>query len=82
MADWRFGDHHTELQWQNRMKARGWTPDHISEAISTGSPVPAVNLVRPGQPAERFVHPVTGRSVVIDPASREILHIGGDGFVY
>jgi len=30
----------------------------------------------------RYVHPVTGRSVVIDAGTGEVIHIGGNGFRY
>jgi hypothetical protein len=28
----------------------------------------------------RFVHPATGRSVVVDDTIGEVFHVGGDGF--
>jgi hypothetical protein len=28
------------------------------------------------------VHPRTGRSVVVDDATGEVFHVGGDGFEY
>jgi hypothetical protein len=33
-------------------------------------------------PALRYVHPVTGKSVVVDAATGEIFHVGGEGFRY
>jgi hypothetical protein len=42
----------------------------------------AKNLVNKGNAATRFVHPETGRSVVIDDVTTEVLHVGGDGFKY
>jgi hypothetical protein len=33
-------------------------------------------------PATRFVHPKTGKSVVVDNATGEIFHVGGEGFRY
>jgi hypothetical protein len=64
------------------MSRRGWTPDQITEAIQQGQPFPAVNKVNPGNAAVRYVHPTTGRSVVVDTATGEVIHVGGDGFVY
>ena len=32
--------------------------------------------------ATRYVHPETGRSVVIDNVTGEVIHVGGDGFKY
>ena len=36
----------------------------------------------PGNAATRHVHPTTGRSVVVDDVTGEVIHVGGDGFVY
>jgi hypothetical protein len=79
---WTLGRNHSAEQWRAKMSARGWTPEQITEAIEQGQPVPAVNLVNPGNQATRFVHPTTGRSVVVDDATGEVIHVGGDGFVY
>jgi hypothetical protein len=64
------------------MSSRGWTSDQITEAIASGDQFPATNLVNPGNPATRYVHPTTGRSVVVDNATAEVIHVGGDGFKY
>jgi hypothetical protein len=64
------------------MARRGWTDSQIDEAIADGPKFPATNLVNPGNPATRHVHPTTGRSVVIDDANREVIHVGADGFLY
>ena len=79
---WTLGGNHSAQQWQNKMRQRGWTPDQITEAIQQGQKFPAVNLVNSGNAATRFVHPTTGRSVVVDDVTREVIHVGGDGFVY
>ncbi len=64
------------------MQKRGWTPAQITEAIRAGQLFPAPNLVNPGHAATRYVHPTTGRSVVVDDVSSEVIHVGGDGFLY
>jgi hypothetical protein len=64
------------------MRQRGWTLDQITEAVQNGQKIPAVNNVNPGNAATRHVHPTTGRSVVIDNVTKEVIHVGGDGFVY
>ena len=79
---WRFGSNHTAHQWRDKMRQRGWTPDQITEAVSNGRKVPAVNNVNPGNATTRYIHPTTGRSVVIDDVTKEVIHVGGDGFVY
>ena len=80
--NWKMGGNHTPQQWQDKMKVRGWTPAQITEAMQAGGAVPAVNNVNPGNPATRYIHPATGRSVVVDDVTSEVIHVGGDGFVY
>jgi hypothetical protein len=79
---WKLGSKHSAQQWQNKMRQRGWTPDQITEAVESGQKHPATNLVNPGNSATRYIHPVTGRSIVVDDATEEVIHVGGDGFIY
>mgnify|MGYP002351293230 CR=1 FL=1 len=79
---WKFGKHKSTLKWQNQMVRRGWTEDHITDAIHNGQQFRANNLINPQNPATRFVHPETGQSVVIDDITKELLHVGGKGFLY
>jgi hypothetical protein len=81
-AGWRLGSNHTAQQWADRMAQRGWTPQQISDAIANGRSFPAINNVNPTNPATRYVHPTTGRSVIVDNATNEVIHVGGDGFLY
>jgi len=80
--DWNYGHHKKPTKWQNQMKQRGWTEDQISKAIREGQQYKAENLVNPNNHATRYVHPDTGRSVVIDNITKELIHVGGDGFLY
>lgn len=64
-----------------QMAARGWTPGQIEEAVRQGRRHQTVNR-ETGGPATRYVHPRTGRSVVIDDVSGDVIHVGGDGFLY
>jgi hypothetical protein len=64
------------------MRQRGWTPQQITEAIEHGQQFQAVNRVNSANQAARYVHPTTGRSVVVDNVTGEVIHVGGDGFVY
>ena len=64
-----------------QMAPRGWTPEAIARAIGAGQRIPAVNKAT-GNAAMRFVHPETGRSVVVDLATNEVIHVGGPGFKY
>ncbi len=79
---WKLGSNHSAQQWQNQMTQRGWTPNQITEAVQNGQQFPAVNNVNPANAATRYVHPTTGRSVVVDNVTEEVIHVGGDGFVY
>lgn len=54
----------------------------ITEAISQGKQYKAVNMVNKSNGATRYVHPVTGRSVVVDDVTKELLQVGGDGFLW
>jgi hypothetical protein len=65
----------------DQMDARGWTPEQIDEAAKSGSRIDAINRYT-GAPATRYVNPTTGRSVVIDDATGEVVHVGADGFSY
>lgn len=64
-----------------QMAARGWTPEQIDEARERGERHPAVNH-ETGRAATRYIHPETGRSVVIEDVSGDVIHVGGDGFIY
>ena len=79
---WTWGSNHSAQEWADRMVARDWTPEQITEALATGQQFPAVNKVNQGNSATRHVHPETGRSVVVDDQTNEVIHVGGDGFVY
>jgi hypothetical protein len=61
-----------------QMAKRGWTDEQIEEALQTRG-IPARGK---RGPATRYVHPTTGRSVVVDDATGEVFHVGGDGFEY
>jgi len=63
------------------MRARGWTDAQIREAREHGGRQPSVNR-ETGQAATRYIHPGTGRSVVIEDVSGDVIHVGGDGFIY
>jgi RHS repeat-associated protein len=81
-SGWNLGSGKTAAKWSGQMAKRGWTGEAITEALQKGERFDAENLVNKGNPAGRYVHPTTGRSVVIDEKTREVIHIGGDGFKY
>jgi hypothetical protein len=79
---WNLGGHKSAQKWQNQMKKRGWTPQQIDDAISSGQKFPAPNNINPANGATRYVNPTTGQSVVVDNVTGEVLHVGGPGFRY
>lgn len=81
-TEWKFGTFKGAQKWARQMAKRGWTEKQITEAIESGQRFPAPNNVNPANTATRYVHPATGRSVVVDDVTKEVLHIGGDGFKY
>ena len=64
------------------MSKRGWTPQEILDAYKQGVSYPASDVAAGGTPATRFVHPTTGKSVVINNATGRVIHVGGTGFRY
>jgi RHS repeat-associated protein len=81
-SGWTLGSGKSAQKWANQMAQRGWTPDQISEAIQKGEQFPATNNINTANGATRYVNPSTGRSVVLDNVTREVIHVGGDGFQY
>jgi len=80
--NWVLGSFKSMTKWKNQFKKRGWTAEQVTEALKSGKRCAADNKVNPGNPARRYTHPETGRSLVIDEATREILQVGGNGFVW
>ena len=65
------------------MSRRGWTLEHIREAIDTGrAAFPAVDRTAGGAPATRYVHPVTDKSVVVNDQTGRVIHVGVEGCKY
>jgi hypothetical protein len=81
-TNWTLGSTKSAAKWGSQMEKRGWTSGQITEAIESGERFAAENLVNKGNAATRYVHPTTGRSVVVDNATSEVIHVGGDGFRY
>ena len=76
------GRHKSAKKWRAQMEKRGWTEQQIEEAIVQGERHRAENLVHPENGATRYVHARTGRSVVVDDVTREVLQVAGDGFKF
>jgi RHS repeat-associated protein len=80
--DWIFGSGKSIQKWERQMVQRGWTIEEISETIISGEKFPANNLVNKNHSATRYVNPTTGKSIVVDDITKEVIHIGGEGFDY
>ena len=80
--DWTFGPLKSDAKWAGQMAQRGWTKSQISDAIAHGERFPAKNNLNPSNGATRYVNPTSGRSVVIDNKTGQVIHVGGDGFKY
>ena len=67
-----------EKKLRQQMGRRGWDEQQIREALAT-QPIPTTGK---RGPALRYLHPSSGKSIVVDAASGEIFHVGGEGFLY
>jgi hypothetical protein len=61
------------------MGQRGWTPEQLDEAVKSGWRIDAIDKAT-NEPATRYVNPTTGRSVVINNVTNDIVQVAGDGF--
>jgi RHS repeat-associated protein len=73
---------HLSIKIQNQMASRGWTPQDMVDAYEKGEAFPATNKLRGGTPATRYVNPGTGKSMVIDNTTGEVIHVGKAGYRY
>lgn len=64
-----------------QMITRGWTPQDIDDAVKNGQRIDAINKAN-GDPATRYVNPQTGKSVVIDEITNEVIQVGGQDFSF
>ena len=67
-----------EPKLRRQMRKRDWTDQMIREALMA---VPVAARGKAG-PALRYVHPETGKSLMVDAATGEIFHVGGEEFRY
>ena len=64
---------------QRGMEKRGWTVEQIDKAVKLGNRIDAKNKENGGR-ATRYVNPDTGKSVVIDNTTNEVIHVGEERF--
>ena len=77
---WRLGLHKSTAKWATQFTKRKWTADQVDEAVLKGRQINAPNYVNPGNRATRYEY--GKRSVVIDDKTKELLHVGEEGFDY
>lgn len=78
--DWTLGDFKSLTKWENQMADRGWTPEQIDDILANGEQFNAPNKVYPQNSATRYIDLNTGRYIVRDDVTGEILQISKDGF--
>jgi RHS repeat-associated protein len=78
----KFGAGKSATKWANQLLKRGWTQSEIADAVANGESVPAVNNINPANGATRYISPSSGKSVVVDNVTGEVIHVGGAGFKY
>jgi hypothetical protein len=66
--------------WNNQMAKRKWTIQDIDDAINKGKSSSAQNRLNPENPAMRYEHPTTGKGVILDMKTREVIQIEGPDF--
>jgi hypothetical protein len=67
---------------QHSTLQRGWTQKQILEAFEKGQSFPAVDKTAGFSPATRYVHPTTGKSVVINDATGKVIQVGAEDFQF
>ena len=77
---WVLGKHKSALKWKNRMEGRKWTAKEITDTIRYGERSKAFNKVNKGNRAVRYTNRKTGKYVVRDEDTNEILQVSGNEF--
>jgi hypothetical protein len=79
-SEWVLGNFKSAVRWANQLASRNWTPEDITDTILNGDQFPAPNKVNPGNTATRYQNPDTGRYVVRDDVTNEILQVSRPDF--
>ena len=78
--EWTLGKYKSATRWANQLAKRGWTPEEITDTIADGKTSEAPNFINKGNPATNYKNPTTGRFVVRDNITKEILQVSGENF--
>jgi hypothetical protein len=70
--------------WSNYMNKRGWNFDDIQQTLLKGkwNPHSGTNYINYGNSMSIVTNPKTGKSLIIDNITKEIIHLGEKGYVY
>jgi hypothetical protein len=70
--------------WGKYMAKRGWTYTEIEKTLLHGkwSPISGNNYLNPGNSMSIVTSPSTGKSLIIDNVTKEVIHLGEKGYVY
>ncbi len=63
-----------------QMLSRGWTKQEILDTIQSGKAYDVINKAT-GGPATEYVNPATGKFVVVDNTTKQVLQVSGPGFL-
>ncbi len=80
-SEWSFGTYKSKERWGNQMKERKWTEQEITDTIKTGKADPAPNYINKGNTATRYTDSQSGKFVVRDDVTKEIIQIGDKDFI-
>src|SRR5208337_713998 len=66
---------------QNDMAQRGWTPQDIENAYRNGVPSQVVDRTAGFTPATQYLDPATGKFVVVNNQTGNVIQVSGAGFL-
>ena len=79
-ASWTLGAFKSAEKWASQISKGSWTPDAITNMIETGIQSCVENRVNPGNSATQYLNSDTGRFVVQDDVTGEILQVSRPNF--
>ena len=67
--------------WGNYLSKQGWSGKDIQQTLLKGqwSPHSGTNYLNPGNPMSIVTNPTTGKSLIIDNVTKEIIQLGKTG---
>jgi RHS repeat-associated protein len=71
---------HLSQHIQNRMAQRGWTPQEITRVYREGVPSQVPDKTAGFTPATQYVDPATGKFIVVNNATGNVVQVSGPGF--